>query len=144
MSTNPYQSPDIVGGSAAADRLKGPAIALIVVALIGIAMMTLSLAFSVFLLTSGVVDQMAQPAGMSKRSQVTVRAILAVVILLSNAGTLFGGLQMLWRQNRSFAQAGCILACIPCFSPCLILGIPFGVWGLTVLNDEQVQREFKS
>ena len=45
---------------------------------------------------------------------------------------------MLSLNNSMLAYAGCILACIPCFSPCLILGIPFGIWGLIAMADERV------
>lgn len=144
MSFNPYESPGAASGPQASGRVSGPAICLIVIAGISIAFLGLSLAFDVFVLATGAVDQWQQPNGMTKRTQVTIRAVWGTLILLSNIGTLYGAVHMLRLQNRGAARFACILACIPCFSPCLILGIPFGIWGLSVLGDRQVQREFKS
>ena len=69
--------------------------------------------------------------------------IWGTLILISNAGSVYGGLQMLWLKNRTFAWLGCVLACIPCFSPCLVFGIPFGAWGLIALSDPQLRGEFE-
>ena len=42
------------------------------------------------------------------------------------------------------AMTGAILAVIPCFSPCCIVGIPIGIWALVVLNDPVVKKGFSS
>jgi hypothetical protein len=36
-----------------------------------------------------------------------------------------------------------ILVMIPCLSPCCILGIPIGIWGLIVLMDPNVKAAFR-
>jgi predicted Zn finger-like uncharacterized protein len=36
----------------------------------------------------------------------------------------------------------CILAMIPCVN-CCILGLPFGIWGLVVLNKPEVKDAFR-
>ena len=54
---------------------------------------------------------------------------------LFRRGFLLGG--------AGLALTGCILACIPCCSPGCVLGIPFGIWGLIVLNQEDVKRAFQ-
>jgi hypothetical protein len=42
------------------------------------------------------------------------------------------------------AMIGCILATIPCCSPLIVLGIPFGIWGLIALNNEDVKQAFSA
>ena len=37
-----------------------------------------------------------------------------------------------------------ILMCIPCVTPCIALGIPFGIWGLVALNRFGVKEAFES
>ena len=32
---------------------------------------------------------------------------------------------------------------VPCISPCCLLGLPFGIWALSVLNKPHVQAAFK-
>lgn len=44
----------------------------------------------------------------------------------------------------NIAMAGAIISVIPCLgSPCCILGIPFGIWALVVLNDPAVKAGFR-
>lgn len=46
--------------------------------------------------------------------------------------------------SYSVAFAGAIIAVIPCVgSPCCILGMPFGVWALVLLNDPAVKDAFR-
>lgn len=52
-----------------------------------------------------------------------------------------GGACMLGRKLRGLAMAGSIAAMIPC-SPCCLLGIPFGIWSLVVLANQDVKDAF--
>ena len=56
---------------------------------------------------------------------------------------LFGAIQMARMKTYGLAMTANIMAVIPCFSPCCIIGIPFGVWGLIVLCNGQVQSTFR-
>jgi hypothetical protein len=42
------------------------------------------------------------------------------------------------------ALAASILACIPLASPCLYVGIPFGIWAIVVLRRPDVRAAFGS
>lgn len=55
---------------------------------------------------------------------------------------LFGAYCMQKLQNYGMAMTGAIVACIPFCGPCLILGIPFGIWSLVVLNNSDVKSAF--
>ena len=119
-------------------RLKGPAIGLIATSSIWILLLLLGLCFSVFLLVSGAADEMIQPAGMSKRTQIMVRMVSNLAMQALNIAILWGGIQILRRKaTRGQARLACILALIPCCGPCFVLGIPFGIWGLVALNDPE-------
>jgi len=63
--------------------------------------------------------------------------------LVGGGVIIFGCIKMLKLQSYGFAFTTSILAMIPCISPCCLLGIPFGIWGLVVLNDPQVKQFFK-
>ncbi|EAQ80840.1 hypothetical protein [Blastopirellula marina] len=58
------------------------------------------------------------------------------------------GLFMLYSTMnlRSSLQAwiGFILALTPCTNCCFIIGIPFAIWGMIVLSDAEVQRQFQN
>lgn len=60
----------------------------------------------------------------------------------STLGVLFGAFCMQTRRMYKMAMFGCVLAAIPCCSPCLLLGMPFGIWGIVVLNGDGVKDSF--
>jgi hypothetical protein len=45
-------------------------------------------------------------------------------------------------RSYGFAFAAAILAMIPCLTPCCVLGLPFGIWALVVLNKPEVKSQF--
>jgi hypothetical protein len=45
-------------------------------------------------------------------------------------------------KSYPLAMTGAIIACIPCCGPCLVFGIPFGIWALVLLNDSSIKRHF--
>ena len=49
---------------------------------------------------------------------------------------------MLMVRSRWLAMTGAIAALLPC-SPCCFLGFPFAIWGLFVLNQDDVKRTFQ-
>jgi len=55
-----------------------------------------------------------------------------------------GAMKMKNLENYSLAMAAAIVAVIPCISPCCLLGLPFGIWALVVLNDSSVKAAFRS
>jgi hypothetical protein len=39
--------------------------------------------------------------------------------------------------------AAAIVALIPCFSPCCLIGLPIGIWALVVLSKPEVKSQFE-
>jgi hypothetical protein len=56
---------------------------------------------------------------------------------------LLGAWNMKWLQGYALSVVAAILAVIPCTSPCYMLGLPFGIWALVVLNDPLVKAAFR-
>lgn len=54
---------------------------------------------------------------------------------------IVGAYNMHTLKSHSLAMTGAIVACIPC-CVCLVLGMPFGIWSLVVLNDSDVKAAF--
>jgi predicted Zn finger-like uncharacterized protein len=76
-----------------------------------------------------------------------------IVNLVSGAcgaifGILWGGViaggatKMKQLENYNMAMTASILAVIPC-SGCCVLTLPFGIWGLVVLNQPEVREAFR-
>ena len=146
MSQNPYHAPQPPmpdGDANDPDKaVTVPAVSLMVVAGIFLGLLLLSFGFNVILLASGLTEEMDQPFGMSKESQIIIRCVLGVVLMAINAYILYGAFNMLQLKNYSAARAAAIMAVIPCIGPCYILGIPFGIWALFVLGQPHVKNAF--
>ena len=135
------------GGSreAALSAVKGPAIALMVTAILGLLLVALSLAMHAM----GMAGSQAQIPNMDPQMQKWLTMFSGSLGILLNviAGTvgvvvLMGALKMQSLQNYQFAYTAAILAMIPCVSPCCLFGIPFGIWAIVVLNKPEIKSQF--
>jgi hypothetical protein len=132
---------------AALQAVKGPAIALTVTAIIGLVLVTLGLVMNCLSLagvqinhnpmldahTNKIANSFGGGVGILTNS---VGAIIGVVILR-------GAGNMRRLENHSLAVTASVVAMIPCVSPCCLLGLPFGIWALVVLNKPEVKSQFE-
>jgi hypothetical protein len=148
---SPYQPPQSQFGGpqaprpyGALDKLKGPAIALMICAPLGIVFLLVDFVFRI--INSNNPEVARQFGGQNPEAAAIgnyvgmgfdwVAIILQIVVIA-------GAFQMLKGRNYGLAMAAAIISVIPCCSPCCILGIPFGIWALIVLNDQQVKTSFR-
>lgn len=125
----------------ARSAVAGPAIALMIVGGISLALYLINL-----VLTLAGVGMMAANNAQAQGGAGAARmfgGVLGAVIALCWAGfVLAGAMKMKALTNRGVAMAACIVAMVPC-NVCCILGLPFGIWGLVVLNREEVRSAFR-
>lgn len=145
----PSASPAGAGRESALSAIKIPAIALIVIASLGIAYYL----FNTIMILTGVNSfQPQMPADMppearqlmeafSKGAHGPLAIFASLVIMALNGFVLFGSIKMLKLQNYGIAVAAAIIAMLPCQCCCLI-GLPFGIWALVVLNKPEVKANF--
>jgi len=55
---------------------------------------------------------------------------------------IVGAVKMMNLSSYGLAMTAAIAAITPCFYPCCVLGIPFGIWALVVLCDKNVKAAF--
>jgi len=134
------------------DRLKGPAIGLLIVGVLGVLLGLWGILSS--LLGIGGNAQMLQE--MERNGQQVpefakymlgaggsvVGVLLNIVGIGCSALVFYGGLQMQKLQAFNLAMAASVVAMIPCLSPCCCIGIPIGIWALIVLNKPDVRAAF--
>jgi predicted Zn finger-like uncharacterized protein len=118
------------GGNAAA-MVTGPAIALLVVGILGV---LVGIANVVYTVAAG-----GDPTETTSYKMGTYIGSFASVIW--GFVVLSGGLYMKGLRNRGSVMTACIFAMLPC-NPCCLLGLPFGIWALVVLNNPQVTDAF--
>lgn len=144
--SNPYQSPSHTSHSdSALEDVKGPAIALMVVASIAIAGGVLGLAGDVFLVLSGAVDRLEamNDGPISEYTQITIRTVWGILLLIASSFVFYGAMSMKNLTNLGMARGASIVAMIPLVGPCCILGIPFGLWAFVVLGKPHVRDAFQ-
>ncbi len=125
--------------------IAGPAIALMVMAGLGIAGSLFGLAMT--LARRGAMPEMpGMDPGIARIVRMLASGPFAIasnfIGIAIGALILFGALQMQKLTNRGFAVAVAIIAMIPCLSPCCVLGLPFGIWALVVLSKPEVKSQF--
>ncbi|MCA9106942.1 MAG: hypothetical protein KDA83_16090 [Planctomycetales bacterium] len=125
--------------------LKGPAIALIVAMGIGMAWQLLGLVLNALGVTLGAAG--AGAAGdpneaMANMVGGTIGIVIGVIGIAIGGFVIYGSLQMMKCKSYGVSMAATIIAMIPCFSPCCLLGLPFGIWAIVVLSKPEVKSAF--
>jgi hypothetical protein len=138
-------SPMPVAGSNAEGLVAGPAIALIVVAVLGFliqaARLIWLLAFSAEAVSRMQMQGQPQWANMFVSGPLVIAS--GVISILVSGVILLGGIKMKKLENYGLAMAASIVAMIPCISPCCIIGLPIGIWALVVLSKPEVKNAFR-
>jgi hypothetical protein len=142
MSAPPPFSAPTVAAPDAADKVSGPAMALMILAGLNLVLSVVGLLMN--LLGSSMMmfhDGPQQAWGnMFSGAFGVVSSSLGILI----SGVIFyGGLKMKRLENHGLAVAASVLAIIPCTSPCCLLGIPAGIWALMVLSKPEVKSAFR-
>ena len=132
--------------AAALKLVKGPAIALIVVASLGAAYYGFIGIFT--LITGGVMFHQEMPPNIPPQMRTIIEGaqgplagFVNLVIAAVNGFVLFGAIKMLRLQNFGLVMAAIIVAMLPC-QCCCLFGLPFGIWALVVLNKPEVKSQF--
>jgi hypothetical protein len=125
----------------AVDKVKPPAIALMVTAIIGLVVAVLGLLMN--LLGVGLGAAQGGQEGVANLMSGAVGIISGIVGMVLDVIVLLGSMKMMKLESYGLALTASILALIPCTSPCCLLGVPFGIWALVVMNDEEVKAAFR-
>jgi len=119
-------------------KVQGPAIAMLISFSLTLALLLIGLVV-IALAPRGQPNRMAFPFVGNPNLMLLmglVQGVICVVILI-------GAWQMRNLKSYGLAMTGSILSMIPYISPCCLLGLPFGIWSIVVLNDENVKSAFR-
>jgi hypothetical protein len=121
-------------------RVLGPAIGLMVAPSLGILL-------SLFSLVLNLGTAAGNPALNNRPNQQIALALglgVAVLSLVLNGLIIYGANEMRTLGSKGMAMTACILGIINLPGCCLILCMPFAIWGLVVINDPEVSQAFRS
>jgi hypothetical protein len=128
---------------AALSAVKGPAIALIIIASLG-------LAYNLFLGLFGVVsggtpnmygDMTKVPPELRHFMEGPMIGLAYIFFAAIYGFILFGAIKMMRLQSHGLAMAASVLIMLPC-SCCCVLGLGFGIWAIIVLNKAEIKSQF--
>jgi hypothetical protein len=121
----------------ARSRVNAPGIGLIVTGvlciLVGLGRIA-QFAYMLSAMPAGANDDIIMIQGFSLGGMALLNFIMGALIIR-------GAIKMRRLESYGLALTACILSIIPC-SGCCILGLVFGIWGLVVLNDQDVKGSF--
>ena len=122
-------------------RLMGPAIGLMAVSGLHLALAILGLFF--FLGVAAINPQVAGPDDLVAQM---IGNVASSIIAIALQGTIFlGAFNMLKLWSYPFSMVITILSLIPlCCSSCYVFGMPFAIWALIGLLDDRVRLAFAS
>ena len=130
--------------AAAIARLKLPAIILIVICGLSIIGSLVDLGFRVINSQNGEVPPFVNPQQAEFFQVGNVGGmVFNVFTVLLDSFLIFAATRMMAGRSYPLAYACAVISVIPCLSPCCVVGIPFGVWALVVLNDPSVKAAFR-
>ncbi|HPM84681.1 MAG TPA: hypothetical protein PLF81_28445 [Candidatus Anammoximicrobium sp.] len=154
---NPYQphlSTGSYGGNTPAPmaqgKVNGPAIGLIVTAILGFLGQGAGLVMNLAGIGAGagavpenIPPEQAQMFEMINSVSGGIGIVGSLIGLAVGVVILLGALKMKSLTSYGFAMASAVLAMIPCVSPCCLVGLPIGIWAVVVLNDPAVKSAFR-
>lgn len=129
----------------AMQKVNAPAIALMVMAGIGILGQLISLVLR--MLGTGM-SMMSVPGGSDGSEQLaammsgTLGVVAGILGILVGGFIIFAAMKMRALQSWPMALAASVVAMVPCLSPCCCIGLPIGIWSLVVLLDNNVKASF--
>ena len=89
-------------------------------------------------------SQLADPEASSQdRVALTTYIMYMLIAALYSLVLITGAFSMIRTGSYAWAVVTCLLALDQFFTPCYVLGIPIGVWGLIVMRDPAVRSEFQ-
>ena len=97
----------------------------------------------VLLMDPAAMQGMNGPQGAEQIGQVIGGLAGGTIGIVMDILVLLGAYNLMNLKKYSLAMTGAVIACIPCCGPCFVLGIPFGIWALVLLNNPEIKPHFE-
>jgi hypothetical protein len=141
-SLGPTPTPMSSFGGDPAGQVSGPAIGLIVVAVLNF--LSAAGSFAMPLFTAGLANMPNMPQQQFSMFFSTGAIVVSSIISLAvGVLILVGALKMKKLESHGLAVTASILAALPCTSGCCIIGLPVGIWALVILFRPEVKNAFR-
>ena len=125
------------------DELAVSAIILIVLSSITVTLMAVSCTFDAVVLTVQNEEESTDPFMAYFNGKILIRLVWGIIMLVSNVVILIGAINLKFMKSLGLSKAAATMSLIPCIGPCFIIGIPFGLMALSILNRPEVSDAFE-
>lgn len=125
------------------DQITVAAILLIVLSSITVMLMAISCTFDAVVLAIQNQEESTDPFMAYFNGKRLIRLLWGIIMLVSNVVILIGSVNMKYMKNLGLSKTAATLSLIPCIGPCFIIGIPFGLMALSILNRPEVADAFE-
>ncbi len=124
--------------------VRGPAIFLLVLAILDLVASLIGIAFVAFSQTMPMFPGMSSEGAELQQKMSFLFSVPAYVVGIGIALVrLFGSIKMMKLQSYGLAMATTILTLIPCGTCCCLLNIGAGIWALVILLKPEVKSSFQ-
>ena len=128
--------------------VQGPAMGLIITAILGLLAQAAGIIMNVLGVGMNAAGMQGQGQGgeeMAWANMMTGAAgiVGAIIGIVMGVIILMGALKMKKLESYSFSMVAAVIAMVPCISPCCLVGLPIGIWALVVLNKPEVKSAFR-
>jgi hypothetical protein len=127
----------------AQDMLSGPVMGLLAVAGVGIFIQLIGLAINLLGAGVGAVSGESGEEKLQAMASGVGGIIGGIIGIAMGALIIYGAMKMKKLENYGLAMAVAVIAMLPCISPCCVIGLPVGIWALTVLVKPEVKSAFR-
>jgi hypothetical protein len=136
--------PNLGARARAVQMVSGPAIGLMITAGLGFAVNALSIIMRLVRVASPPPPPELPPelVRVFEIMNGPVAIVAGIIGLAISLFVLYGALKMQKLTSRGLVIAAAIVAMVPCFSPCCLVGLPIGIWALVVLSKPEVRSQF--
>lgn len=124
------------------ERLAIPSIGLVASSGVWIFILSMYVAVYIGMLTSDAIDELEDPEFYSIETKFMIETTLGIVLIAANACVLYGAVQMRHLRRRRMAVVAATIAAVPCCGPCYIVGMPFGIWALRLMDQPEIKEAF--
>ena len=138
----PSAPPPTYGGANAAQMVKGPAIALMVVGAIGIVWSLFGILGNLLGFGMAGLEDIGGDSQWVSMMSSGSGILFSIIQLAVSAFVIWGALQMQNLRKYQISLGASIAAMLPCVGPCCLLGLPIGIWALVILMKPEVKAAF--
>lgn len=124
------------------NKLKVPAIGLIVTGILNLFWGMLSVISNIYLFVTKQGHFANSFQTNAEHLGIIIGILITVLSLAVSPIIIYGAIQMMKGNKYKLAATSAILAIVPVTSCCFLLGVPLGIWALVVLNQPDVTAIF--